>query len=319
VSLVLESDRLRLEIDPAVGGSVLGFEALVGGVWLPILRPAQRPLARSSNASSFTLAPYSNRVRDGVFRFEGRTYPLRHPEKHAIHGDVRDRPWRVASRSREDVALEIRSSDFPDFNFPFPVVCASRFRLNGSALTMALRLGNAGSERMPAGCGFHPYFNRALRPGENVELEFHARGVYPGQTPLPTEPPVAVPPAQDFKRLRPFTIALDHCFSGWDGRAAIHWPQTGVTLRIEATPRFSHVILYSPPGAPFFALEPVTNANDGFNLLAAGQADTGVVVLEPGDALEAEVTLRVETDESGSSPQEPSSPSGDTARKVSST
>jgi len=34
---------------------------------------------------------------------------------------------------------------------------------------------------------------------------------------------------------------------------------------------------------PFFALEPVTNANDGFNLYANGDVNCGVVILEPGE------------------------------------
>ena len=293
-SIVLENERLRLELDPAIGGSVLAFEASLEDAWTPILRPSQRPLARSSNASSFSLAPYSNRLRDGAFRFAGKSYHLRNPEKHAIHGDVRDRPWRVVSCSREESELELRSSDFTDFNFPFPLTCGAHFALRGTSLRMALRVVNSGRDAMPAGCGFHPYFRRALVPGENVELELRVSGVYPGETPLPTGPPVPLPPAHDFSRRRPLDVTLDHCFAGWDGRATLHWPSSGVTLRIEATAPFAHVIVYSPPGEPVFALEPVTNANDGFNLLAAGQTGTGVVVLEPGEALEAEVVFRLE-------------------------
>lgn len=294
-SLVLENEGLRFALDPAIGGSVLAFETRLRGAWTPLLRPAQQPLSRSSNASSFPLAPYSNRLRDGVFRFQGTRYALRHPEKHAIHGDVRDRPWRVERQSSREVTLSLRSTDFADFNFPFPLACRARFVLEAAALTLALRVENAGTERMPAGCGFHPYFERALTAGENVELEFRTGGVYPGDTPLPTGPPVPVPPAEDFSRRRSLDVSLDRCFVGWDGRAAIHWPRSGVTLRVEASPSFSHVILYSPPGEPFFALEPVSNANDGFNLLAAGQTETGVVILDPGQALEAEVTFRVES------------------------
>jgi aldose 1-epimerase len=292
--LALANESLRLSLAPDIGGTVLRFEAKLGDAWVPILRPTQLPLTRSSNGSSFTLAPYSNRLRDGAFRFDGQTYRLRNAEKHAIHGDVRDRPWRVLLRTREEAELELDSRDFADFNFPFPLVCRARFALQGQSLGMALSLRNAGSVRMPAGVGFHPYFNRTLTPGESVELGLRVHGVYPGDTPLPTGPMLPLLPQQDFSRPRPLDVSLDHCFGGWDGRATIRWPLRGVTLRVEATPRFGHVIVYSPPGEPFFAVEPVTNANDGFNLLAAGQADTGVVVLAPTEALEAEVVLHLE-------------------------
>lgn len=290
----LETGRFRLDVDPNIGGSLLGLALRIGGEWLPILRAAPRPLLASHDASCFLLAPYSNRIRDGVFRFEGRTFRLRHPEKHAIHGDVRDRPWKIISCSATELMLEIRSADFADFNFPFALRCEARFVLDDDALTLRLRVVNEGDERMPAGCGLHPYFRRSLRAGENVEIALRATGVYPGATPLPDGPPVPVPAHQDFSTLRPLDVALDHCFAGWDGRARLRWPASGVALRLEASPSCSHVIVYSPAGAPFFALEPVTNANDGFNLFAAGQQGTGVVVLEPGGGLEAALTLRGE-------------------------
>jgi len=293
MEIVLENEKLRLALDPQIGGTVLAFDVGRDGTPTPLLRRAAVPLGRSSNGSSFTLAPYSNRIRDGVFRFQGRSYWLAHPEKHAIHGDVRDRPWHVKRVDREEAVLEIDSRAFTDFNFPFPIVCEARFSLRGDSLVMGLRLENAGREPMPAGFGFHPYFERALSSGENVAVMLRVTGVYPGDTPLPTGPPVPLPESMDFSKLRSLDVPLDSCFVGWNGRATLRWPRSGVSVDVEASPAFGHVILYSPPGEPFFALEPVTNANDGFNLLADGQADTGVVVLDAGEALEGEVRFRV--------------------------
>jgi len=294
-SVLLANDRLRLALEPEIGASVTAFEACLSGAWAPVLRPTGRPLERSSNASCFTLAPYSNRIRDGVFVFEGRRHPLRHPEKHAIHGDVRDRAWRVLSASGEEARFELDARALPDFNFPVPIVARVTHALEGMAWTLSLRLENAGSEPMPMGMGFHPYFERALGGrAENVELALRVGGMYPGDGPLPSGPPVGVPPACDFSRLRPLDVAIDRCFAGWDGRASLRWPVSDVVLHLEATPPFRHVIVFSPESRPWFALEPVSNANDGFNLLAAGQSDTGVVVLAPGEALEGSVRLVLE-------------------------
>ena len=41
-------------------------------------------------------------------------------------------------------------------------------------------------------------------------------------------------------------------------------------------------------------VEPVTNANDGMNRLEKGAADTGVWVLDPGQALAGQVRFQVE-------------------------
>ena len=53
-------------------------------------------------------------------------------------------------------------------------------------------------------------------------------------------------------------------------------------------------MLYNPAGKPYFAAEPVTNANDGVNLLARGDSGCGTVVLEPGERLEARFSLHLE-------------------------
>jgi hypothetical protein len=43
-------------------------------------------------------------------------------------------------------------------------------------------------------------------------------------------------------------------------------------------------------------MEPVTNANNGVNQLAAGWPDSGVAVLEPGESLSARFDMHVDTD-----------------------
>ena len=88
-------------------------------------------------------------------------------------------------------------------------------------------------------------------------------------------------------------LDLDHCFGGWDGRAELHWPETDLTLAIEATPALQHLVIYVPPGQDFFCVEPVSHANDGFNLFERGIDRTGVRVLAPGEKLGASVRLRV--------------------------
>jgi aldose 1-epimerase len=56
----------------------------------------------------------------------------------------------------------------------------------------------------------------------------------------------------------------------------------------------THGVIYAPgAGSEFFCFEPVTSVNDGFNLLARGQAGTGVATLSPGQELRADWTIRV--------------------------
>lgn len=292
----LASERLRLRVEPAVGGSLLDLSLRSPEGWLPLLRRAPEPLRRSSDAASFVMAPWSNRVRDGRFFFERREHRLRHPEKHAIHGDVRDRPWAVRAQGAAELRLALDAGALPDLNFPFPFAAEQRLALRAARFEQELRLLNTGSTRMPAGGGFHPYFLHALGDAkEEARLETRLGGVYPGETPLPSGPPRRLPPELDHGRLRPVARGLDHCFSEWSGRALLEWPASGVRARIEANPPLRHLVLYTPPDQPFFALEPVSHAIDGFNLLAAGQPGTGVAVLEPGAALVLGWSLEIES------------------------
>ena len=291
----LNNGNLRLRLDPEIGGSIVDFSAKPADRWIPIMRRGEKPLTKSSNASSFVLIPYSNRLRDGRFSFAGKSYQLRHAEKHAIHGDVRDRPLRVLESSEDRVVLEFRSDEFSDLNFPFRFSARMIYALEGFELSCRIELVNVGAESMPAGCGFHPYFNRRM-PGSTgeVELQIKVSGVYPGETPLPTGPAIPISPHQDFSTQRPLDVVLDHCFAGWDRQAIIEWPGSGVKARIQAEQGMEHVILFSPEGQEVFALEPVTNANDGFNLLAQGDKNCGVVVLKSGEALKTGFTILIE-------------------------
>lgn len=291
----LQTDALLLECVPAVGCTVTRFAGRRDDRWLDLMRAAPLPLERSSFGSSFPLAPYSNRIRDGRFSFEGETHQLGRAEKHAIHGDVRDRPWSIVERAPDTASFEIATDAFDDFDFPFPFRARQRFRLDGHTLEMRLEIENAGDRPMPAGGGFHPYFNRALGAAdENTELEVSVSGVYPaGDPPLPTGPAVDVPAEWKLSPRRPLDIALDHCFAGWTGAARVFWPTSGLSLEMSGNEPLGHLVVYSPPGQPFFALEPVSHVNDGFNLLERGIEGTGVRRLAPEESLLLEARFQV--------------------------
>lgn len=296
--VLLANDRLRLEVSPRTGGSVASLEAGIEGAWLPILRPTPPEAlsaGRSSPFASYALVPWSNRVRDARFRFDGRDVQLRPntPEGHAIHGEVRNRPWLIESSGACDLHLAFDSRDHDDIGFPFPFTSTLSFSVDGPTAAMGTSVTNAGKARMPAGIGFHPYFRRALRvPGEEPLVRMNAPEVYDEL--LPRESAAPVGSDLDFRLDRPLGgRPIDHCFAGWDGRAEIRWPESGVRAALEASEPFRHVVLYSPPAEPFFALEPVSHANDGFNLLASGIRGTGVRILEPGETLAGIVRLTV--------------------------
>jgi aldose 1-epimerase len=294
--LSISDEIVKLEIEPKVGGSFLTFSTRIDDRWVAIMRSTPADFKTSSDTASFLMAPYPNRVRDGTFTFEGRSYSLRFPEKHAIHGDVRNRPWQVETCGAHRATLRFRSEDFPDINYPFPFSVTQSFEITDGRLLVQCTIRNEGSGSMPAGCGYHPYFNRALtEESENVSLRFKTEGIYPsvGDIPLPTGMARPLLPLEDFSNLRPLDVELDACFAGWDGNAEMVWPASKVSVAMNAGPALSHLVLFSPPGKPYFALEPQSQMTDGFNFFARGERETGVTVLPPGGELAVWFSLTV--------------------------
>jgi aldose 1-epimerase len=263
-----------------------------GEAWLDLMPDP------GSRGSSWLMLPYSNRIRDGRFVFEGREHQLASAKNHAIHGDVRTRPWKVVEQTPSTLVLAFDSAEVPDFNWPWPVHATVGITLRGDQVEQTVRLENRGETTMPAGFGWHPYYRRWLtRDGEPVLLRFTAPRIHPDTDAdgLPDGPPEPVPAALDFSTPRELgSERIDACFAGFDGQATIQWPESGVALTYACSPNVTHLICFGPDDRPVLAIEPATNANDGVNRLAAGEADSGVISLAAGDALEGSFTISVE-------------------------
>jgi len=297
MTVVLKNEFLELVLDPERGTSILACFWRRRGKRFPLMPDARKP-GTGLKAASFLMVPYSNRIENGVFTFQGRSHSLKRAGEHAIHGDVRQRPWRIETAGDRGLECSFDSRLQADCNWPWPFSSRVEYRLDGSALISRLELRNEGSEPMPAGLGWHPYFSRnPSRPGEEVRVGFRVRQAYPDDngTRIPSGPPRSLKPEENFSRERvlPPNLFLDTCFRGFEGRASIAWPESGIRLEIETGEPCGHLVVYNPPGKPWFALEPVSNANNGVNLLAAGDRGAGVAVLEPGQEMAAESAIKV--------------------------
>ncbi|MCX7818914.1 MAG: hypothetical protein N2652_06895 [Kiritimatiellae bacterium] len=297
--LELRNDRLRLILSPRDGAGILAWALRRGESWIDLYPDVRDPVLKMRFAS-WMMIPYSNRIANGRFMWAGREYQLRNGENHAIHGDARNHPWSVTDRAEALVRLALDTRTRPAFNWPWPMELSAEIRLEGTALVQRLRIVNRGDSSMPAGFGWHPYYRRALtRPGEPVRIAFRAAGVWPDPDGdcLPNAPLAPLPPDLDCAAGCPVPTdrRYDTCLGGFDGRASIEWPDSGVRLHYECSPNVRHLVYFNPIERPVFALEPAANANNGVNLLAKGWANHGVIELPAGEALDAEFVTRVES------------------------
>jgi aldose 1-epimerase len=275
--LPLRAGDLELDLAPAVGGSVAGFRVRVDGRPEPLFRESPRPLADVLDSGSFPLVPFSNRVRDGRFRFRGREVrlsPNMPPQPHPLHGQGWLAPWTVA-RSTDDAA-ELRFRHEPG-EWPWAYEAVQRFELDAGGATMTIACTNTSDDEMPCAVGLHPYF--PATPETLLTAETTAVWTIDEEV-MPVE---RVEPVGRYAldRRRIAGADLDNGYEGWSGEALIEWPERGLALRFSApAPRFQ---VYSPPEGGLFVAEPVVNANDALAQPEERWPELGLSILKPGE------------------------------------
>lgn len=238
------------------------------------------------------MLPYSNRIRHGQFTHDKKNITLSDADNHAIHGALRKCAWRITEQAKHTVTAEYDTHIDGEVNWPWPVRATTSYTLTDNQLISQMTLTNLGSSSMPAGMGWHPYFCRSI-DGAAPELRISVDGMYPDTNGdcLPTGAPIPLSKELDFsdsRKLDP-TQRIDHCFAGFTSPATLHWPDAGIQIQMLASENCTHLVLYNPD-EPYFAVEPVTNANDGFNLSEKGVA-SGVTILQPEQSLTAHMSL----------------------------
>ena len=290
--LSLRAEDACLVLAPEIGGSILGWT--LGSH--PILRRTPPEALITGNArgmACFPLIPYSNRIAGRCFRHDGVNHDLTanfgdHP--HSIHGIGWQYPWQVdevgpamASLSLTHLAQGSASRDWP---FPFRAI--QTFHLSADTLHILLKIQNLNHRPAPAGLGLHPFFPARHRP----ILHFAADSVWTNNADMLPDELVSLPEAWDHHGGLPVgSTALDNCFADWRGRADISWALPGPVLSIEATALFRHLVVFTPPGADFFCVEPVSHMNNALNHMEI--ADHGMHILEPGQSLQGEIRFRI--------------------------
>ncbi|OZI36391.1 aldose epimerase [Bordetella genomosp. 1] len=266
----IASGAHQAEFSPGGGGRLTALRTGTHDWVVPITEPGW-PTTRWPRAGSYPLAPYSNRIRDGRYTFEGRSHQLESlpGRPHALHGSGLHSAWTARNVQADSVELVLAQPQGV-LGWPSAFECVQHYRLSARGLALTLSLHNQGEHDMPFGFGVHPYFT-----ARRVQLQ--ARRYWPAGAD-------GLPQAGVATRVDAISCSREGCdtyLSQWGGRALLEWPD-GHRLSLEAEPAFEHLVVYSAPGASFLCVEPVTNVADAFNLAAAGVADTGMRVLAPG-------------------------------------
>lgn len=281
--LTLANGPLRCTIRPDIG-------ACITGLWfegVSVLRePETNPPASARQSGCYALVPFSNRVAHASLQWRGTSHPLvqnNAPEPHAIHGVGWQRPWELLEQDAHFAMLAFEHR--ADAAWPFAFDVSQTFRLGTHTLELTLGLTNQSGVPAPAGLGWHPNFAKRA----NARVAFVAEGRWEmGPDKLPTQrvPTSGLDVPCD-------TLDIDHCFDGWTGTAHLH----DARLRMRVDSNLARLVVFTNASRDFIAIEPVSHVNNATNLVEAGAnpEDLGLAVLQPGESLNAQMSITVET------------------------
>jgi aldose 1-epimerase len=294
----IENEHWQVGVLPETGASTAFGRVRHAGQWVDVMRPtAESNYGNSSLCASFIMLPWANRLRDARFSFDSKTYQLQPSsgDGTAIHGTVRRLPWQIASADKMRLVTTFDSSAYEQdkINFPFKFSARAEFWLDGLDFHVNVTLKNEDTQPFPAGFGHHPYF---VRDAENkVQVQVFCERRFDLVDLMAAAPSVPIRPEADFRTLKPLGSAdYGDLFTERTSETAANIVYPNVAVSIHADPMFGNVLLYAPEGQPFFAIEPQSNANNGFNLLAQGIEGSGVFVLQPGESRNGLVTIQIE-------------------------
>jgi aldose 1-epimerase len=297
----IENQHWQVGIVPETGAGIAFGRIRYNGVWVDVLRPtAEADYGNSSKNSSFIMLPWANRIRDGKFTFEGQSYQLETTKDDgtARHGDVRKRIWEVEETHSQALRLSFDSSAHLNVNFPFAFSAQVEYTVEKRDFIIRLLLRNDDTRAMPGGFGHHPYF---VRPGgtntPHLQVPCDRYFELPPDY-MPVTPPSDIIPRLDFRMTRPVEDDnLNDLLTGrmGDDPVRLVYPawETEIVMSYDAL--FQHILIYTPANEASIAIEPMTMASDGFNLMAKGIAGHGTFVLQPGESQEAVMSLHVKS------------------------
>ena len=309
---------VRAEVWPVAGFNCLHWQVRqADGSWGSILftMPDWETNPVPTRSGHPILFPFPGRLREGTLPANGKSYqlPLNDSTKqHAIHGFTPRNAWRVGGLKTTGESASITGlfdleNELPAALglWPASFALSLTYRLFVDRLAVEASVTNRGSEPLPFGLGYHPYFRLPGVTDADVGghlLQANVQQVWEADANnLPTGVKLELPPELDFRSPRPIgNTALDHVFTGVPSSisglvemAALSHPQALGRLRIFADAAFRELVLFTPAHRQAVAIEPYTCSADASNLAARG-IDSGWRTLSPGQTWAARVEYRWE-------------------------
>lgn len=235
---------------------------------------------------SCILAPFPNRIRNGKYTFEGKTYQFPKNDvdlDHGLHGFVWNKAFDLKTEFLGDELELCFTYDYDGAQayYPFPFNLSLTYYIEGDAFRFKIDCTNNGDGNMPIGLGWHPYFKQAGKIESLLHFENEGK-VEIDQTMIP----IGSLKAKDFVNEQIDDLLLDNSFKlkqlpEDEAQLSIHfrngktWDKDKV-LYLYAEEGLEYFHFYKNQNMNAIAIEPMSCNIDAFN------NGEGLQVLHPG-------------------------------------
>lgn len=236
------------------------------------------------------LLPWPNRIRDGIYVFNGSTeqLDLSEPDRHnAIHGLARWLPWRLIEHADSSLTQEV--TIYPQLGWSGILTARITHSLSAEGLLVEVTATNVGDGAVPFGYAAHPYLTVGEDAVDQVALTVPAASFLEVDDRLL---PLAVRSVEGRPEdLRSGELLgetnLDTAFTDLirdeDGRWRVQlaYGDRRAELWGDETCEWIQIFTGGDQRDLALAVEPMTCGPDAFN---AGPTEAGLIVLEPGQS-----------------------------------
>lgn len=251
-----------------VGASLRSLR--IGGVDLVPPYPLDQP---TPSCSGVILAPWPNRVRDGLWDDDGtaRTLAITEPKlSNASHGLLRFTAYEV---SQTDAEAVLRATIVPQTGYPYLIETTVTYTLVADGIEVTHTLTNRSATPAPVALGAHPFVTIGGVDPHDLVLRIPAETAFvTDERMLPTGTRPVEAALRDGVRLGDVTLdtgftdltrdadgRVRHSLTAPDGRRVTLWQGED----------FDYVQVYTTPAYPgqslAVAIEPMTAPADAFN------------------------------------------------------
>lgn len=231
-------------------------------------------------SGAFPMAPFTNKLAEGRFRWNDRTVDLPTPKDspHALHGLAHRMPWTLSHATRERALLGY-SHKAGSEGWPWAFELVMEVALSVRHVQVDLRMRNTSGEPTPAGLGWHPFHPACTESARDARLSLQAAAARDaGPQGL-----AVLAPSRD-RSSRHDIAFLKHTprstvFEDWAGTCSLVLAQD-LAVDVEADGA-AHLFCHVPAHARHVCLEPVTLLPGALQNYDADQR-AACIALEPG-------------------------------------